>query len=230
MYNYYPNPPLNNPNSFNYNFTPSTPLIDQQQTNNQHNTIHDNLKDNIKNETIKEYQITVDTIDRNIVMYPNPYSFKLTMGNNIEMYTPNLNRMFRNVKYLKIDSVIMPISYNDNKLTNERFILLQLNNINSSSQLGTNTALNKPSIILYPRKEYGNYCLFKPVNKNTSIIYTDNNNLINLSNIDFNFLDGSYNKLELTDKENVLSVEKQIIINIRIGVYENTINTEVNYR
>ena len=129
MYNYYPNPPLNNPNSFNYNFTPSAPLIDQQQTNNQHNTIHDNLKDNIKNETIKEYQITVDTIDRNIVMYPNPYSFKLTMGNNIEMYTPNLNRMFRNVKYLKIDSVIMPISYNDTKLTNERFILLQLNNI-----------------------------------------------------------------------------------------------------
>ena len=47
MYNYYPNPPLNNPNSFNYNFTPSAPLIDQQQTNNQHNTIHDNLKDNI---------------------------------------------------------------------------------------------------------------------------------------------------------------------------------------
>ena len=152
------------------------------------------------------------------------------MGNNIEMYTPNLNRMFRNVKYLKIDSVIMPISYNDTKLTNERFILLQLNNINSSSQLGTNTALNKPSIILYPRKEYGNYCLFKPVNKNTNVIYTDNNNLINLSNIEFNFLDGSYNKLELTNKENVLSVEKQIIINIRIGVYENTINTEVNYR
>ena len=31
-------------------------------------------------------------------------------------------------------------------------------------------------------------------------LFVSLNNLINLSNIEFNFLDGSYNKLELTNK------------------------------
>lgn len=243
---------LGNPNSFNNNFKLNHSLIEQQQNTNLHNTMHDNLHNNIKNESIKEFQITVDSIDRNINLYPDPFTFKLTMSNasfNVindgkeekYFYSPNINRNFRNVKYIKIDSIVMPKYYDtttssntttDYDITKERFILLRFNNINNTSQLGTNDISNSPSILFYPKHEYGNFVLFKPVNNNSNIIYVNDNNLINLNNIEFEFFKGDYKKLEFKNKtqQTSLNVDKQVVINLRVGIIENSVNTEINYR
>lgn len=247
---------LGNPNSFQNNFNLNHSIIEQQQNNNLHNTMHDNLHDNIKNEFIKEYQITVDSNDRNILTYPNQFAFRLSMGSNSAV-EPVINRNFRNVKYVKIDSIILPTKSDltdddDNEITtiNERFIMLKLNGINQTSQLGTNTNTNSASIIMYPKKIYANdkFVIFKPVNKVSNIINIDDNNLINLNNIEFNLLDGKYEqidwvKMKLKETETMeeeerkkevekymTDISKQIIINLRVGVVENKLNTEVNYR
>lgn len=103
---------------------------------------------------------------------------------------------------------------------------------------------------MYPKIRYGDFALYKPVNKDSSVIWTDNNNLLNLSNIEFNLLNGKYDNInwvqhkfnELKDKDisdtekqnqlnkYMLDVTKQILINLRVGVIENKINTEINYR
>lgn len=247
---------LGNPNSFSSNFTNQHSLIEQQQNINNHNTLHDNLNNDIKNEVLKEYQITVDSLDRNIINYPNQFSFRLSFGNNSSNDKPLINRSFRNVKYIKIDSMILP-TYSDIKgldkdidFVHDRFVVLKLNNIINTSQLGTNDFTNSTNILMYPKVMYGDYALFKPVNKDSSVIWTDNNNLLNLSNIEFNLLDGKYDNInwmqykfnELKDKEisdiekqnqlneYILDVTKQIVINLRVGVIENKINTEINYR
>ena len=247
---------LGNPNSFNSNFTNQHSLIEQQQNINNHNTLHDNLNNDIKNEVLKEYQITVDSLDRNIINYPNQFSFRLSFGNNSSNDKPLINRTFRNVKYIKIDSMILP-TYSDIKgldkdidFVHDRFVVLKLNNIINTSQLGTNDFTNSTNILMYPKIRYGDFALYKPVNKDSSVIWTDNNNLLNLSNIEFNLLDGKYDNInwmqykinELKDKEisdiekqnqlneYILDVTKQIVINLRVGVIENKINTEINYR
>ena len=70
------------------------------------------------------------------------------------------------------------------------------------------------------------------------------------SNIEFNLLDGKYDNInwmqykfnelkgkDISDAEKqkqlneyILDVTKQIVINLRVGVIENKINTEINYR
>lgn len=247
---YQQHPFINSP-TFSSNVNLSNPLIEKIDNNNPHNTLHDNLNDNIKFENIKEYQITIDSYDRDLTFYPDPYNFRLSMTGP---YTsPSINKSFRNVKYIKIDSIILPKYYdikkeNDDYIdditkdtTKERFILLRFDNINQTQQLGTNDFSNRPSILLYPYKKYNDYfSLFKPVNYNTNILFVNDSNLINLNNIDFSFYDGHYNKLEFKNKDlneknisklnSPLNINKQIIINLRIGVIENNMNTEINFR
>lgn len=247
-------PFINNPN-FSSNVNTNIPLIEKINNNNQHNTLHDNLNDNIKFENIKEYQIIIDSLDRDIKFYPDPFSFRLSMTGP---YTsPSINKSFRNVKYIKIDSLILPKYYDTKKeneeeeeseyiddetkdTTKERFIMLRFENINQTQLLGTNEISNRPSILLYPYKKYNeNFSLFKPVNLNTNILFVNDSNLINLNNIDFSLYNGKYEKIEFTNKNidetdnsninSPMNINKQIIINLRIGVIENNMNTEINY-
>ena len=119
--------------------------------------------------------------------------------------------------------------------------MLRFENINQTQLLGTNELSNRPSILFFPYKKYNEkFSLFKPVNLNTNILFVNDSNLINLSNIDFSLFNGKYEKLEFTNKnieekdnDNInspLNINKQIIINLRIGVIENNMNTEINYR
>ena len=247
-------PFINSP-SFSSNVNESIPLIEKIDNNNLHNTLHDNLNDKIKFENIKEYQITIDSLDRDLTFYPDPYNFRLSMTGPFT--SPSINKSFRNVKYIKIDSLILPKYYDTKKeseeeeseyiddenkdTTNERFIMLRFENINQTQLLGTNELSNRPSILFFPYKKYNEkFSLFKPVNLNTNILFVNDSNLINLSNIDFSLFNGKYEKLEFTNKnieekdnDNInspLNINKQIIINLRIGVIENNMNTEINYR
>jgi len=419
-------------------FKPNQPLINHLQTQKQP-TLHDNLKDDIFNEYIKEYHITVDSLDRNIINYPDPFKFKLTLSNSFNKnneLSPFIQKNFKNVKYIKIDSIICPIyhklndktnindpnydenyattynniqkylklftmnnnSYyddkldklsnnydyeyennyinshkideyilktmfnnpnyipeydnksnkfdkkeyddfikyyenistifnkiliknklyvkeldennkyynklyynymkkqfkdetefnnfitertdknndeydetydrnsknfnkeqfdnlktgtefnideryeldNNEKLNNSRFILLKMNNLTNNISLGTNQNINNSNILFYPRKVYNdNFMLLKPFIKDHNIFYVNDSNLINIDNIEFELLDGQYNKIELINKDinetdnnkiqSPLNINYQIIFNIRLGIYENYLDTDKNY-
>ena len=129
---------------------------------------------------------------------------------------------------------------NNEKLNNSRFILLKMNNLTSNISLGTNQNINNSNILFYPRKVYNdNFMLLKPFTKDHNVFYVNDSNLINIDNIEFELLDGQYNKIELINKDSneldnnkiqsPLNINYQIIFNIRLGIYENYLDTDKNY-
>jgi hypothetical protein len=156
-----------NYNSNNYNkvFQQNSPLIEPIDYNNQNNTVHNNLNNNLLNEYVEEYRINIDSTDRDINVYPNIFNFttifspanSATINEQINIdeydksagqYTkstrasgspyPHILKTFKNVKYIKLDSVILPQCYNytcenneymwDRKycLLDERFLILRI--------------------------------------------------------------------------------------------------------
>lgn len=125
-------------------------------------------------------------------------------------------------------------------IMDKRFMILRMNNINTNVSYGTNEILNQTKIIFYPKKKYNkNYVICKPVNKNSNIIYVNNSNLMNLDNIEFELYDGEYNLIEfshcdINEKDKLLpqcplNANTQLLINMRVGVYENYLDTDINY-
>ncbi len=93
-------------NIFDHAFRENFPIIERHDFRNQQNVLHNNLGDSVLNEHITEYRINIDANDRDLNLYPNPFHFTTSFG--ISKNRPNINREFRNVKYIKIESIILP--------------------------------------------------------------------------------------------------------------------------
>lgn len=136
------NIPVNcGPNNFNNAFmTVTTPFIEKQDYRNKNNFLQNNVNENLLLEQIIEYYLNIDSIDRSLPAYPNPFRFTVTFGgygatidrktflkknvdtygtqNESKKYTksisyegtpgPVINKKFKNVKYLRLDYVILP--------------------------------------------------------------------------------------------------------------------------
>lgn len=114
------------------------PIIEKQSFSNKNNTLHNNLGDNIKYERISEYKIDIDSNDRNISTYINPFRYNVTFSpitkssssteewidiNNKSLgkhmvntiyngsVAPFITKSFKNIKYLKLDYVQLPKYY-----------------------------------------------------------------------------------------------------------------------
>jgi len=83
--------------------------------------LHNDLYSIILNEEIREYSILIDSKDRNIEVYPNPFRYKVTFhplpttrakanGRTIiyETPTPVINQEMCNVRYIVLEDVILP--------------------------------------------------------------------------------------------------------------------------
>lgn len=46
----------------------------------QQNTLYDNLNDNLNKEQIQEYRLNIDSMDRDVTLYPDPFSYVVTFG------------------------------------------------------------------------------------------------------------------------------------------------------
>jgi hypothetical protein len=132
--NYIPNTqPINmGKNMYNYNsaYQQNTPLIEHQQFQNNRLLLHDNCNSDLLAQNIMEYYINIDSNDRKMDTYPNPYNYvvsfkplgksrdsryKTKKGGVIVHETieydetpgPVIIRNFKNVKYVKLDRVIL---------------------------------------------------------------------------------------------------------------------------
>lgn len=110
-------------------------IIEKQDYTNKSNIIHNNIANNILDEHIVEYRIMIDSLDRDLKYYPNPFSYVVKFNPNAggtiqtEEYidyknkskgtritetkfdgapNPVINKDFRNVKYIKLENVILP--------------------------------------------------------------------------------------------------------------------------
>ncbi len=82
------------------------PLIDKIDYTNQNNVLHNNLADNLLSENINEYNIYIDSNDRNKDVFYSPFEFKVNFGTNVEI--PKIDQEFNNVKYVNLNYLILP--------------------------------------------------------------------------------------------------------------------------
>ena len=128
---------FNNYNKFNQAFSNNTPLIESPNFSNKNNFLHNNLKQNLLNEFPKEYYIYIESRDRNTHYYPSPFQFNVHFGESsgqrvtkkvikknaqnqqyedyvTEYYGdykgPVIPRRFRNVKFVRLEYIILPSS------------------------------------------------------------------------------------------------------------------------
>jgi len=73
--------------------------------------LYPNLSDNLAAENISEYVIIIDSSDRNTALYPNPFSLKTFFNQSDDATRLNIPRAFENVKFMRIENVILPRQY-----------------------------------------------------------------------------------------------------------------------
>lgn len=90
------------------NFETHKPIMFMPDTTNKHITLYDNLNENLQKETIKEYRLNVDSIDRDIKIYPDPFNYIVNLGPitnsgiNSTVAKPNLKQDLKTeLKYQK---------------------------------------------------------------------------------------------------------------------------------
>lgn len=73
--------------------------------------LQNNIKDNVIVENTTEHTLTIDGADRDFTAYPNPLAFTVRFNPTNETKAPYIPRNFKNVKYIKLDKVILPNKY-----------------------------------------------------------------------------------------------------------------------
>lgn len=61
-------------------FETNKPIMFMPDTKNKHETLYDNLNENLLKESLKEYRLNIDSIDRDIRIYPDPFNYIVTLG------------------------------------------------------------------------------------------------------------------------------------------------------
>ena len=92
--------------NINEGFYQNTPLINSPDYTNKKNVLHNNLSDNLLSENINEYNIYIDSNDRNKTNYYSPFEFKVNFGINGD--TPKIDQEFNNVKFINLNYLILP--------------------------------------------------------------------------------------------------------------------------
>jgi len=204
------------PNNFNKGFVVNQPMIEKMDFRNKNNLLQNNVNEDTLLEQVIEYYVNIDSMDRSLVAYPNPFKFTVTFGGmgpvterktfvkknfnvagtvNASKYEakkisyegtpgPVIDREFKNVKYLRIDYLILPrtnviefldpsdVSYSfsgscppveyclstkdkDKIALKYKYLILRINEIRSDKILGTNRNIENDTFILYPDKIMG---------------------------------------------------------------------------
>lgn len=88
---------------------------------NRNDLLYNNLNNILLNEEIREYSVMIDSKDRNYQVFPDPFCYEVTFnplpktkekvnGKTVTYETPNpvINDNFTNVRYIKLEDVILP--------------------------------------------------------------------------------------------------------------------------
>jgi hypothetical protein len=110
--NNYPN------NKFQDVYRENRPLIQKINYTNPNTFLHNNIGDQLLNEHIQEYRINIDSIDRDLETYPNPFKFNVNFipapSETIKGVEykgtpkPYISKNFKRVKYVRIENIILP--------------------------------------------------------------------------------------------------------------------------
>lgn len=238
------NSPLNqNFYDFNTGFRQNSQMIERQSYENKGNLIHNNINDKVLNEFIIDYYINIDSTDRSLDSYPNPCKFVVTFGgsgkqqinsiNKIEKTPsggqiivntkvsmpatpgPVINRKLKNVKYIKLDYIILPktfyvikspidgtysVSNTDaNKLSKYKYLILKIKEIENNKILSTNNIVGNDGTIIYPDRLLGGSENTIWISKTGFKVY-NNSMLGNINKLTISILDPQGNEINVIDE------------------------------
>src|SRR5207249_3244814 len=112
---------------------------------------------------------------------------------------PTINKEFKNVKYIKIDNIILPQFKEilndgsgfdeDSNLQNEKYILLRIKelDISSTNFYSTNDIVTNCTFMLFPNKTLGSSFCSCDIYYGTKVF--PNSGLVNINKLTFEFLD-----------------------------------------
>jgi hypothetical protein len=158
------------------------PIIEKIDFTNKNNIIHNNIGPNTLDEHIVEYRIMIDSIDRDIKTYKNPFSYVVKfnpassssgVGPDGE-YTrydgspaPHIGKQFTNIKYIKLENVILPqhsnimykkgkwVSDPDSIIVTNMYNSLIIEELNNERIYTTSHTAQNPFALIIPDKIIG---------------------------------------------------------------------------
>ena len=80
-------------------------------------TVWPNISENVASENVNEYVIVIDSSDRNVTYYPSPFMMKAFFSETDDTTRLNVPRVFENVKFMRIENVVLPRNYYLTKYT-----------------------------------------------------------------------------------------------------------------
>lgn len=272
-----------NSNVYNFDsaFGKNMPLIDRRDLRNKNEVLHNNLHSYLQSEYIVDYNVDIDSKDRDCNTFKDPFKYNVTFAPVTKGVTrneewidpmnkslgkhmietvyqgnpaPHILRTFKNIKYIRVDSVILPkycgitfdtysgtwILDTTKDLSKDRYVVMKLKNIDSRYNLSTNTTMESSGIKLIPDTIpiSGNFYYAIPANSNNSMITFNSSSLGNLDRLYIEFYDSTgmqlkYDNLDnsvaITDVRNPENINLQHNITFVFGIVENELATEVNF-
>ncbi len=165
--------PLPRINSQGYN---PKDMFSNHNFNNRGDLLNNNLNSILLNEEIREYSVMIDSKDRNYHIYPNPFSYEVKFaplpksrsrisGREVvyDEPSPTINDNFVNVRYIKLDTAILPI-YNSTKMNHQvnqthvdhnrtlndlLYVVLSIGDYNDNNYRSTNDVLSDSFAVIY---------------------------------------------------------------------------------
>jgi hypothetical protein len=98
---------VNTYSNFTESFNRNRPLIDTPDYKNRGELLHNNVGETTHTERVVEYRVQISSEDRDIKQTANPFDIKVSMGNSSNG-SPNIRLTFKNIKYITLNSVILP--------------------------------------------------------------------------------------------------------------------------
>jgi len=202
--------------NFNQAYRQNTPMIDPINYQNQNNLIHNNVAEHVLDEHVVEYRLNIDSADRDPGAYKDPFSYTVTFNPSSTTPGPTINREFRNVKYVKLESIVLPRytyieevdeAYEINTdtsshLYDDRFVVLNIEQLEGieSRVYGTNKDLTNSFAQIVPDKLISStYYTGLPY---LGTRYFKDNKLENMTKLKIQFKDSYGNDLKIQEVEN----------------------------
>jgi len=138
-------------------------MFDNHQFRNRGDLMDNNLENILLNEEITEYHVQIDSKDRNPLVYPNPFKYKVIFSplDNLARHSdrtpgPVIQQSFTNVRYIVLENAILPIFDDvdmDHTLTENLYVLLNIKEYeNRTNRYSTNDALMNSFAVMYNDK------------------------------------------------------------------------------
>jgi len=103
-------------------FKPNEPILNMLSNKYENNTLYANMNENLLKESIRENKLHISSADRNIELYPDPFSYKVTLGPIVNSGINYTDKSKSNTPYQLKEKVDNEIVLANKEINNSNFV------------------------------------------------------------------------------------------------------------